>query len=190
MLKWIVMAGGASSLIGFLVLCMLLTAVGGRTQQGVGTPFSTPTVSSTLPTPAATSCSPAVLPASAYVPMAREAAIAVGLFPDVFVRQIQVESGFNPCALSPAGAQGIAQFMPGTAAGLGINPWDPVAALRGAARLMASYQQQYQGDYAKALAAYNAGSGTVEQATLHCGSQWQSCVPQETQHYIQMILGS
>jgi soluble lytic murein transglycosylase-like protein len=55
---------------------------------------------------------------------------------------------------------------------------------------MASYQQQYQGDYAKALAAYNAGSGTVASAVASCGSPWQGCVPLETKQYIQMILGA
>jgi soluble lytic murein transglycosylase-like protein len=187
--KWIAASGVVSATIGFLFLCLLITAVGGRTQQGISSQ-PTPTASTALPTPASASCGPSVLPDSAYLPLARAAASAVGLLPDLFVRQIQVESGFNPCALSPAGAQGIAQFMPATAAGLGINPWDPVAALRAAARLMASYRQQYQGDYAKALAAYNAGSGTVQQATSACGSQWQACVPLETQHYIQMILGT
>src|SRR4051812_23123025 len=98
------------------------------------------------------------IPQSPYVPLAQAAAIEAGLSPQLFVRQIQVESGFNPAAVSPAGAVGIAQFLPSTAAGLGIDPWNPQQALVGAARLMASYVQQYQGDEAKALAAYNAGT--------------------------------
>ena len=100
---------------------------------------------------------PMSLPKSQYVAIAQQDAIAAGIPPDYFARQINNESGFNPNAVSPAGAVGIAQFLPGTAAGLGLNPWDPTQALRGAARLMANYAHQYGGDYAKALAAYNGG---------------------------------
>ena len=109
-----------------------------------------------------------------------------GILP-LFVRQINVESGFNPQALSPAGAEGIAQFLPGTAAALGIDAWNPVAALRAAARLMASYVHQY-GDDAQALAAYNAGSGSLQGALNRCGIRWLSCLPLETQHYIHLVL--
>src|SRR5215467_14378047 len=69
---------------------------------------------------------------------ARQAANRAGIDPDIFLRQIQQESGFNPGARSPAGAIGIAQFMPDTARGLGIDPTDPYAALDAAARLDAS----------------------------------------------------
>ena len=131
-----------------------------------------------------------ILPASAYVAIARQDAINVGISPDYFTRQIYLESGFNPNAYSPAGAEGIAQFEPGTAAGLGINPWDPIQALQGAARLMASYNNTYGGNYAMALAAYNGGSGTVQYAVNACGSSaWMNCLPPETRHYIYVIMG-
>ncbi len=123
-----------------------------------------------------------------YMNLARQDAIDADIPPDWFVRQINMESGFNPKALSPAGAEGIAQFMPATAAGLGISPWDPVAALKGAAQLMARYQARYGGDYAKALAAYNAGSGTLQSALARCGASWLHCLPAETQHYIAVIM--
>ncbi|GAC1393108.1 MAG: hypothetical protein NVS4B11_28320 [Ktedonobacteraceae bacterium] len=129
------------------------------------------------------------LPTNQYVALARQDAINAGIPPDYFVRQIYAESGFNPNANSPAGAVGIAQFEPGTAAGLGINPYDPPQALSGAARLMASYAVQYNGDYAKALAAYNAGSGNVNDAVRSCGSGWLNCVPAETRNYIYKIMG-
>jgi soluble lytic murein transglycosylase-like protein len=132
---------------------------------------------------------PMHLPHSPYVGIAQQDAIAAGIPADYFVRQINQESGFNPNAVSPAGAEGIAQFMPGTAAGLGINPWDPVQALRAAARLMASYMHNYGGDYAKALAAYNAGNGAVQHATYVCGSSWMNCLPSETRNYIYVIMG-
>ena len=132
---------------------------------------------------------PMNLPKSQYVAIAQQDAIAVGISPDYFVRQINDESSFNPNAVSPGGAVGIAQFLPGTAAGLGINPWDPIQALQGAARMMANYAHQYGGDYAKALAAYNGGTGTVQYAVNNCGANWLNCLPGETRHYIYIIMG-
>ena len=138
-----------------------------------------------LPTPP-----PVTLPKSQYVAIARQDAINAGISPDYFVRQINQESGFNPNALSPAGAEGIAQFEPGTAAGLGLNPLDPVAALNAAAHLMASYNHTYGGNYAMALAAYNGGSGTVQYAINACGqANWMNCLPGETRNYILVIMG-
>lgn len=127
--------------------------------------------------------------ANDYVDVARQAAISAGLNPDIFVRQIQQESGFNPNAGSPAGAEGIAQFMPATAASMGINPYDPVQALNGAARMMASLSSQYGGDYSKALAAYNAGSGAVDAAVAQGGGNWLAFMPTETQNYVAIIMG-
>jgi hypothetical protein len=132
---------------------------------------------------------PMAIARSQYVAIAQQDAAAVGIPPAYFVRQIQQESGFNPNAASPAGAVGIAQFLPSTAAGLGINPYDPLQALKGAAKLMANYARQYGGDYAKALAAYNGGSGTVHYAVNNCGANWLNCLPGETRHYIYTIMG-
>ena len=130
------------------------------------------------------------LPKSQYVAIAEQDASAAGISPQYFVRQINLESGFNPAAHSPSGAEGIAQFMPATAAGLGINPWDAIAALKAAAHLMASYAQSFGGDYAKALAAYNSGSATVRSAVSTCGANWITCLPAQTQHYIAIIMGT
>ncbi len=132
---------------------------------------------------------PVNLPTSQYVAIAQQDAINAGISPVYFVRQINLESGFNPNAVSPAGAVGIAQFEPGTAANLGINPWDPIQALSGAANLMASYNRQYGGNYAMALAAYNGGTGTVQYAVNNCGSSWMNCLPYETRNYIYVIMG-
>jgi Transglycosylase SLT domain len=112
-----------------------------------------------------------------YQSQARRFARRYGLDPNIFVRQINQESGFRPHAVSPAGARGIAQFMPGTAAGLGVNPDHPTQALKAAAKLMADYVHKY-GSYKNALVAYNAGPGRVGHS-----------LPSETQHYIANILG-
>jgi len=128
-------------------------------------------------------------PRQDFVSLARQDALNVGFSPNVFVRQINQESGFNPSAISPAGALGIAQFEPATAASLGVNPWDPVQSLQGASRLMASYVRQFGGDIAKALAAYNAGPGAVQRAVMLGGTNWRAFLPAETQNYIRVILG-
>lgn len=75
------------------------------------------------------------------------------------------ESAFDPRALSSAGAVGIAQFMPSTAQEAGVDPFDPFAAIPGAASLLAQYVRRYArypNPYTAALAAYNAGPGAVD----------------------------
>ncbi len=96
--------------------------------------------------------------------------------------QIYKESNFNPFARSPAGAQGIAQFMPGTARAYGLgNPFDAEQAIDAQAHMMRDLLRQF-GSVPLALAAYNAGPGRVQA----CG-----CVPAipETQAYVADILG-
>ena len=96
--------------------------------------------------------------------------------------QIYAESNFNPFARSPAGAQGIAQFMPGTARQYGLrNPFDAAAAIDAQAHLMGDLLRRF-GSVPLALAAYNAGPGAV----ARCG-----CIPPypETRAYVARILG-
>lgn len=85
--------------------------------------------------------------------------------PEFLAATLLQESAFDPRALSAAGAVGIAQFMPDTADGAGVDPFDPTSAIHGAAQLLASYVHAYDGvyanPYAAALAAYNAGPGAV-----------------------------
>ena len=89
--------------------------------------------------------------------VACEAGVPVGLF-DALVAQ---ESRYNATALSPKGAIGLAQLMPGTASALGVRtPWDPIANLRGGARYLRSHLREF-GRVDLALAAYNAGPGRI-----------------------------
>lgn len=95
--------------------------------------------------------------------------------------QLMAESGFDPTAVSPAGAQGIAQFMPGTAASYGLaNPFDPEEAIDAQAHLMSDLIAQF-GDPQLALAAYNAGPGAVE--ACGCAGPYA-----ETRAYVSRIL--
>lgn len=117
-----------------------------------------------------------------YRQLARATASRYGVDPDIFERQIQQESGFNPGAVSGAGARGLGQLMPGTAKELGVNPDDPKQNLDGAARYMRQQLDRFGGDYAKALAAYNAGPGNVE--------KYGGIPPfRETQDYVAKIKG-
>jgi hypothetical protein len=95
--------------------------------------------------------------------------------------QLMAESGFDPNAGSPAGAQGIAQFMPSTAASYGLrNPYDPEEAIDAEAHLMSDLLHQF-GSPELALAAYNAGPAPVE--ACHCIPAYP-----ETQAYVARIL--
>lgn len=79
----------------------------------------------------------------------------------LFWALINQESGWNKKAQSPAGAIGFTQLMPGTAQGLGVNPWNPRANLRGGARYLAQQYDRF-GDWRLALSAYNSGPGGSE----------------------------
>lgn len=92
------------------------------------------------------------------------------------------ESGGDPSSVSPAGAQGLMQLMPETAAGLGVrDPFDPKQSLQGGARYLRTLLDRFGGDVAKAVAAYNAGPGAVD--------RYGGIPPYpETQAYVERVL--
>jgi soluble lytic murein transglycosylase-like protein len=113
-----------------------------------------------------------------------DAARAHGLPPEFFGAALLQESAYDPRALSSAGAIGIAQFMPETAAGVGLDPHDPFASIEAAAALLGgyaiAYRDRYADAYAASLAAYNAGPLAV--------AQYRGVPPYaETREYIALI---
>ncbi len=117
-----------------------------------------------------------------FAPLIIGAAQRWSVSAQLLAAQLYAESGFNPFARSPAGAEGIAQFMPGTAEAIGLlDPFDPGSAIDAQAHLMRDLLGRF-GSVPLALAAYNAGPGAV----AACG-----CIPPfpETRAYVTKILG-
>ncbi|MFL5817088.1 MAG: lytic transglycosylase domain-containing protein [Conexibacter sp.] len=121
--------------------------------------------------------------ATPYDGLVAAAAQRNGIDPALLHGLIQQESGFDPSASSGAGAQGLCQLMPGTAASLGVsNPLDPAQSIEGGARYLKQQLDAFGGDPQLALAAYNAGPGAVH--------RYGGVPPYaETQAYVQKVMG-
>lgn len=101
--------------------------------------------------------------------------------PALYMGLIRAESGFNPKALSPRGAIGLAQLMPGTAAGFGVDPHNWMQNLEGGARYLENAMRINKGNLERVLASYNAGQGAVD--------QYGGIPPfKETQAYVPRVL--
>jgi cell wall-associated NlpC family hydrolase len=98
---------------------------------------------------------------SNLAPLFLSAGATYGVSPTLLAAVAKTESGFNPSAVSSAGAEGLMQIMPSTASGLGVNPMDPQQAIDGAAQILSGDIAKF-GSVPLALAAYNAGAGAVE----------------------------
>ena len=119
---------------------------------------------------------------SQYQSLVTAASAKYGVPFSLLSAQINQESGWQPSVVSSAGAEGIAQFMPATAASNNVNPLDPSSAIPGMASLMASYFKEF-GSWADALAAYNAGPEAVE--------EYDGVPPySQTQSYVSDILSA
>ena len=117
-----------------------------------------------------------------YKAKVAELASRYDLSPSLIEAMVWQESRWRADAVSPAGARGLAQLMPGTARDLGVNPDDPFANLEGGARYLRAQLDMFDGDLELALAAYNAGPGRVRRA---------GGIPRirETQNYVAAIMG-
>jgi soluble lytic murein transglycosylase-like protein len=119
---------------------------------------------------------------SSYDSIIDEHASRQNLRVDLVRAVIQVESGFNPHALSNKGAMGLMQLMPATAVEMGVrNAYDPVQNIRGGTAYLRQLLDRFGGDEALALAAYNAGAGAV--------SKYGDTIPpyRETRQYVEKI---
>ena len=135
------------------------TATAGTTGAGAGTGASTP-----------------------YAPEIDAAAAKYSVDPALLRGLIRQESNFNAGATSPAGARGLTQLMPGTAAALGVDPSVPAQAIEGGAKYLRQQLDRFGNDPAKALAAYNAGPGAVQ--------RYGGVPPYaETQNYVRKVMG-
>ncbi len=115
-------------------------------------------------------------------PVLKNVAMSYGLDPALIRAIIQAESGGIPHAVSSKGALGLMQLMPGTAMELGVNdPLDPVSNILGGVKYLRSMLDRFRGDLLLALAAYNAGPGTVE--------RYKGLPPYpETRQYVRRVL--
>lgn len=117
-----------------------------------------------------------------YLAKVHELAARFDLSPALIEALVWQESRWRANAISPAGARGLAQLMPGTAKELGVDPDDPFANLEGGARYLRQQLDRFDGNLEKALAAYNAGPGRV----IRAGG-----IPniRETKKYVAAIMG-
>lgn len=124
----------------------------------------------------------------AYRGTVTDSAAKYGVPAGLLAAQLRQESGFDPNAVSPKGATGIAQFMPATAVGLGIDATDPQQSIDGQARMMKALLGHYAGDVRLALAGYNWGQGNVDKWLAAGGNP--ADMPEETRNYIAAIIGT
>ena len=117
-----------------------------------------------------------------YGPIMDEAAAQYGLDPDPFKRHLWQESQWNPNAVSPKGAAGIAQFMPETAREMNVSPLDPEGSIYKSAAYIADMRDMFGGDMNKAYAGYNWGPGNVQKKGL-------ANMPDETANHLKAVFG-
>ncbi|GAP22527.1 soluble lytic murein transglycosylase [Leptolinea tardivitalis] len=122
--------------------------------------------------------------AGSFESIIQKASAKYGVDADLVKAVIQNESAYDPEAVSSAGAMGLMQLMPATAASLGVeNPLDPEENIEGGVKLLRELLNQFGGNLTNTVAAYNAGAGAVQ--------QYGGVPPyQETQLYVNRVLST
>jgi len=180
-------ASGAGKAGSFESALAEASAVAGTGTDALGEANAVTAPSPTTATLATTAASePTATAGSGTVPfqsLIEESCARYGVDPALLAGLIEQESHFDPTVGSSAGAQGLTELMPETAASLGVtDPHDPAQSIDAGARLLSEKLGEFGGDTELALAAYNAGSGAVQ--------QYHGIPPYpETQEYVKKVLG-
>jgi soluble lytic murein transglycosylase-like protein len=157
--------------------------------------FASPVVNDVQKASKRTSSKVAPPPAGAdsYNALIEKASTKFGVSTSLIKAVIQAESGFNPKAVSPAGARGLMQLMPRTGAALGVtDPFDVEQNIMAGAKYLSQMLRRFNGEEAVALAAYNAGPGRVSRLGISNTEQLRDkylLLPRETQKYVDKVLG-
>jgi len=156
----------------FAMLEKLSTKLGNSDQTGAATDSET-----------TTSTSGSADVTGDFSALINQAAKKYNVNPNLVQAVVKAESNFDPTAVSSAGALGLMQLMPATAAGLGVtNALDPAQNIEGGVKFLSQLLNHYNGNVRLAVAAYNAGPGAVD--------NYNGVPPyQETQTYVERVLG-
>jgi soluble lytic murein transglycosylase-like protein len=163
---------------GFETVCARITAIGGSPPDPIDVPdFGEDDFAGAIHVAQQSTESP-----KSAMAIVRQAALAQGVDPALALAVADQESGFNPQATSSAGARGLMQLMPATAAALGVgDTYDPVENAEGGTRYLHDLIERFRGDVRLALAAYNAGPGAVD--------RYGGIPPfAETQRYVERVM--
>jgi soluble lytic murein transglycosylase-like protein len=160
-----------------------IPAAAPSTSPATAAPYPATSLTTGALPPAAATTQPTAGGSSGYDSLISQAAARYGLDPAILHGLIQQESGFNASSRSSAGAAGLTQLMPETAAAMGVSdPLNPAQSIEGGARYLSQLMSQFGGNTSDALAAYNAGPGAV--------TQYGGVPPfAETQEYVSKVLG-
>jgi len=144
---------------------------------------ATPSADTAATTSSSTTASSATPATGDFAALINQAANKYNVNPGLVQAVVKAESNFNPSAVSSAGALGLMQLMPATAAGLGVsNALDPAQNIEGGVKFLSQLLTHFNGNVKLAVAAYNAGQGAVD--------RYNGVPPyKETQTYVERVLG-
>ena len=171
---------GQFQAVMYKLMFSMLTKFSQKLDANATTSADTTTTSSSTTASTSTTATPAT---GDFAALINQAAKKYNVNPNLVQAVVKAESNFNPSAVSSAGALGLMQLMPATAAGLGVsNALDPAQNIEGGVKFLSQLLTHFNGNVKLAVAAYNAGQGAVD--------RYNGVPPyQETQTYVDRVLG-